>query len=105
MDLFTKVADAYAEMWQEYFVFVFLLNLAILIYGFWASGWFGGPLPLVSKDLPSYEPPRSFWDRCKCCCDAFCRCCNNLHDNLSCFWLCIILFQVVALLLFIMSLV
>jgi len=102
--IFVLIAGLYAEIWTGYFIFVFGLTFSILIYGFWASGWFGGPQP-VPKKLGVYQPPSTFLDRCACCYAACCECCSSCHDTQSCFWSFIILFQVIVLLLFIMSLV
>jgi len=102
--IFNQTAETYAAIWGAYFFLVFTVTFGILMYAFWASGWFGGPEP-VSKKMVDYEPPRSFVDRVRCSWDACCRCCVYCHDTQSCFWSCIILFQVFLLVLFIMSIV
>jgi hypothetical protein len=103
--IFFDIALYYRTIWMAYYSFVMPLTIALLMYGFWASGWFGGPQPLRGVDQKDYEPPRGFLDRLRCCCAACCRCCSDNHDKTSCFWSFILLFQVIVLLLFLVSVV
>lgn len=104
VSIFFEVAASYRTIWVSYYLFVMPLTFGILMYGFWASGWFGGPQPLNGPQA-DYEPPRGFFDRLRCCCAACCRCVSDNHDKTSCFWSFILLFQLIVLLLFIVSIV
>jgi len=100
---FDQAAVLYKMIWVFYYYIVMPMTLAILYYGFWASGYFGGPQ--ATKDVEEYEPPQSFMERCRCCCHACCNCCRKCHDMQLCFWSFILLFQVIVLLLFVISVV
>eukprot|EP00928_Gymnodinium_smaydae_P021238 TRINITY_DN1826_c0_g2_i2.p1 TRINITY_DN1826_c0_g2~~TRINITY_DN1826_c0_g2_i2.p1 ORF type:complete len:1028 (-),score=189.76 TRINITY_DN1826_c0_g2_i2:42-3056(-) len=102
--IFATVASLYGTIWTAYYVFTMGLTLGILWYGFWASGYCGGPQPLPKED-EEYEPPSGFFNRMKACCSACCRCCSKYHDTQTCFWSFILVFQLIVLLLFVMSIV
>merc|ERR1719263_864642 len=44
-------------------------------------------------------------ERLKACCNCCCTCISRCHDSQLCFWSCIIVFQIIVLLIFIIALV
>jgi hypothetical protein len=102
--IFDNIAALWTAIWMAYFFFIAPISLIILFYGFWASGWFGGPQADKRTD-ENYEPPQTFADRCRACCTSCQVCLANCHDMQLCFWSFIIVFQIVVLLIFIMSVV
>eukprot|EP00448_Togula_jolla_P024583 CAMPEP_0170592890 /NCGR_PEP_ID=MMETSP0224-20130122/13159_1 /TAXON_ID=285029 /ORGANISM="Togula jolla, Strain CCCM 725" /LENGTH=971 /DNA_ID=CAMNT_0010916813 /DNA_START=31 /DNA_END=2946 /DNA_ORIENTATION=- len=103
-DTFDQAAYLYKMIWVFYYYIVMPLTLAILYYGFWASGYFGGP-KAIEEETEEYEPPQTFMEKCRCCCNACCNCCRKCHDLQICFWSFIVLFQIIVLLLFVISIV
>jgi hypothetical protein len=110
-EIFDSVAGYWNLIWGLYFGFFAALTLGILYYGFWASGYFGGPQPLA--DPPNYEQPEDMMSRitvfCRQCCTCTSRDSNGhlvaFHDRDLCFWSCILLMQLLILIIFIISLV
>jgi len=93
--IFENMKTLYATLWVVYFVVFFLLSLAILFYGFWASGYFGGPVAQTQE-----EPPAgSLKDRCMICCRT-CMACFCCQDSNLCFWSAILLACCVVVLMF-----
>merc|ERR1719450_406611 len=79
------------------------MTLSVLYYGFWASGWFGGPkASTVSED---YVPPQTCMERLAVCCTACGNCMTRCHDNNCCFWSVILLMEVLCLVLFIVAII
>jgi len=112
--IFSQVAQAYSIIWILYFVLLAPITLSILFYGFWASGWFGGPQPAAAEGEgkeESYEPPAGFVDKIKTCCGSCCHCvtswCYPSGENSGemCFWSMLLLAQVGVLLLFLVAIV
>jgi hypothetical protein len=99
--LFGDVSHLYKTLWTVYYVVFTALTLGVLFYGFWASGWFGGP---ESPENAAPEP-RGFLDRCRLCCRACTACVSATHETQLCFWSCIIIAEVVVLILFIVAIV
>jgi hypothetical protein len=100
--IFEEVASLYSMLWTVYFVFFALLTVSVLFYGFWASGWFGGPKPSAEED---YEAPQGCLDRLRCCCLSCMSCMRSCHDSNLCFWSFVILLEIIVFVLFIVSIV
>mmetsp|Transcript_56517 Transcript_56517/g.148628 ORF Transcript_56517/g.148628 Transcript_56517/m.148628 type:complete len:892 (-) Transcript_56517:100-2775(-) len=102
--MFYTISKLYRTLWTLYFVFFTLLTISVLYYGFWASGYCGGPPPSAADE--SYEGPKNFGDRVRvcfsCCCGCFNRCCM---DSNLCFWSVILLFESIVLVLFVVAVV
>lgn len=99
--IFEQASMMYKLMWMLYFFFVMPLTLGLLFYGFWGSGYFGGPVP----NDDGYEAPQGFCAKV-CACFASCGACmRGCHDSHLYMWSFIICFQVFVLLLFVVSLV
>jgi len=101
--VFEAVSKLYSTMWTAYFGLFASITVAILFYGFWSAGWFGGNA--TAEGAEGYEPPTGFFGKCRMCCSACTTCMRGCHDNAMCFWSCIILCEVVVLLLFIVAIV
>jgi hypothetical protein len=101
--IFKQVSQLYKTAWIAYFTFFFLFTATMLFYAFWASGWFGGPQANVASS--DYEPPRTFGQRLRTCCNSCLACINGCCSGHLCFWSCLLLAQLVVLLLFLTSLV
>jgi hypothetical protein len=99
---FGSIGNTWAAIWVLYYVFFLPLNLAMLYYAFWASGWFGGPQP-INEEEEELVPPTSAMDKLTACLSSCCMCCTKFHDTQICFWSCVMLMQVVVLLIFIIS--
>jgi len=105
--LFNDISLAYSILWTTYFVLLLPLTLGTLWYGMWASGWMGGP---AAADWPEESEeeaarPKGCYDRICTCYSACCICCGKCHDSLMCFWSCMIIYQVIVLVLFIVAIV
>lgn len=100
--IFDKVAQYYALIWIVWFVLLAGFTIGILIYGFWASGYFGGPKADVDD---GYEKPATCWDRLCCCCKACSSCCYKCSGTECCFWSCILSMQVLVLVIFLIAIV
>jgi len=96
---FEKFKSLYATLWVVYYVTFVLLTMVLLFYGFWSSGYFGGPEAATDE-----EPPRgSFKDRCLTCfhaCGACFSCCTDSH---LAFWSGMITLMVIVLVMFTLS--
>jgi hypothetical protein len=105
--IFTDIALAYKVLWIVYFVLLLPLTLGILWYGMWASGWMGGPSPDSYPEETEEEAarPKTCWERICTCWNACCLCCSRCHDSNFCFWSCVIIFQIIVLLIFIIAIV
>jgi len=101
--IFNMTAQLYALLWILWFVFLLPLSLFNLYYCLWASGWFGGPQPISEEE--DAEPPNTFLDKIRVCCNSCCTCIAYYHDTQCCFWGFIILMQVVVLIIFLISIV
>lgn len=104
--IFDLVAKLYKMVWTAYFVLFFLLTLGVLFYGLWASGFLGGPQAAANVSGEEwYERPSGFRDRCAICCHCCDGCLRGCADSHLCFWGFIILFQIIVLILFVVSIV
>jgi len=104
--IFQTVSSLFRTIWVAYFCVFAFLTSSILLYGFWASGFLGGPQAAASVEGEEwYENPQSFRDRCAICCRCCDGCLRGCHDSHLCFWSMIILFQVIVLILFVVSIV
>mmetsp|Transcript_95368 Transcript_95368/g.179313 ORF Transcript_95368/g.179313 Transcript_95368/m.179313 type:complete len:3377 (+) Transcript_95368:49-10179(+) len=100
--IFDLVAALYQTLWTVYFIFFAALTLGLLFYGFWASGYLGGP---EASDDDSYEPPVTFKERVAACWRSCMTCMAACHDTALCFWSCIICMEVIVLVLFIVAII
>jgi len=105
--LFNDVSLAYGALWTIYFILLLPLTLGTLWYGMWASGWMGGPQAADWPEETEEEAarPKSFTDKMRTCYTACCICCGKCHDSLICFWSCLIVYQVIVLVIFIVAIV
>merc|ERR1719223_2536015 len=97
--IFNEIASLNSMAWTAYYCLLAPLTLGVLYYGFWASGFFGGP----KKVDDSYEEPQGFMDRVRNCWTCCCRCVSTYEDTTMCLWSMILIMQVVVLLVFIVS--
>jgi len=102
-EIFDSVAGYWNLIWGLYFGFFGALTLGIMYYGFWASGYFGGPQPFANPQ--DSEPPADLMGRITVTCRQCYHCFTGCHDSDLCFWSCILLMQVLILVIFIISLV
>lgn len=102
--IFAQIAVLYKLMWVIFFLFVMPLTVLLLFYGFWASGYFGGP---GAAKLPEveYEAPSDCFGKFQTCLSSCCACLRGCHDTHLYMWSFVISFQVFVLLLFVISLV
>lgn len=101
--IFESVKSLYATMWIVYFITFAVLSLCILFYGFWASGYFGGPAAGTDGQTGADAVPSSPKDRCMSCFRACIACVDRCPDTNLCYWSCIIVACVVVLIMFILS--
>jgi len=106
-EIFDEVSSIYSTLWIVYFCLLIPLTLGTLAYGFWASGYMGGPAAADWEEETAEEAarPKTFADKMGTCWNACCICCGRCHDNALCFWSCIIVLQVIVLVLFIVAIV
>jgi len=100
--IFYKISALYRTIWTAYFVLFATMTVSVLFYGFWASGWFGGP---QATHVEAYEPPQTFRERCGVCCASCGACMRACHDSSMCFWSVALLMQVIVLIMFVISIV
>eukprot|EP00425_Heterocapsa_triquetra_P003589 CAMPEP_0195054498 /NCGR_PEP_ID=MMETSP0448-20130528/3432_1 /TAXON_ID=66468 /ORGANISM="Heterocapsa triquestra, Strain CCMP 448" /LENGTH=864 /DNA_ID=CAMNT_0040084021 /DNA_START=202 /DNA_END=2796 /DNA_ORIENTATION=- len=101
--MFYTISKLYKVMWVLYFTFFGLLTICVLFYGFWASGFFGGPGPSAADE--SYEAPRTFGDKMRTVCCCCCQCMKGCSSTALCFWSLIMIFELVVLVLFVVAVV
>jgi len=102
--IFDEVAKYWKLIWLIYFLFLLPFCAFTLYYGFWASGWFGGPQPIKEDDVTvTPEPPTDFSGRMKVLGSSCIHWCRGFHDTHTCFWSIIIFMQVMVLLTFLVS--
>jgi hypothetical protein len=106
-EIFDEVASLYSTLWIVYFILLIPLTLGTLAYGFWASGYMGGPAAADWADESEEEAarPKSFGEKMGSCWNACCICCGRCHDNALCFWSCIIVLQIIVLVIFVVAIV
>jgi hypothetical protein len=106
-EIFDEVASIYSTLWIVYFCLLIPLTLGTLIYGFWASGYMGGPAAADWPEETEEEAarPKTFTDKMGSCWNACCICCATCHDNTLCFWSCVIVLQIIVLVLFVVAIV
>eukprot|EP00448_Togula_jolla_P003983 CAMPEP_0170598930 /NCGR_PEP_ID=MMETSP0224-20130122/16516_1 /TAXON_ID=285029 /ORGANISM="Togula jolla, Strain CCCM 725" /LENGTH=901 /DNA_ID=CAMNT_0010923527 /DNA_START=113 /DNA_END=2818 /DNA_ORIENTATION=- len=103
LPLFVKLARIYSQVWVAWFILLTIFTLSILYYGFWASGYCGGPKQQEERE--EYEPPTTIWERVKCCYGACCNCMSDWSETQCFFWSMILLGQIFVLLIFVVALV
>lgn len=96
-----SLAETYKTVWIFYFVLFVVITLVVLFYGFWASGWCGGPKP--SSDAPEGQGPITCRDYARACVQACCTCCTSYEDTNLCFWSFALLAQVFILLMYMVA--
>lgn len=101
--MFYQISSLYKAMWVGYFIFFGHLTLGMLFYGFWASGWFGGPS--VAAGDEAVEPPKTMCDKVRVCCRSCNACLRGCHDRHLCFWSVLILMEVIVLVVFVLAVV
>mmetsp|Transcript_59593 Transcript_59593/g.107163 ORF Transcript_59593/g.107163 Transcript_59593/m.107163 type:complete len:487 (-) Transcript_59593:115-1575(-) len=103
--LFNKLAAAWRSIWLIYFACLMPLCGFMLYYGFWASGYFGGPTPLSEAEEAEIEAeaPRNFRERCSLCYSSSMMCWRKTHDTTCCFWSAILFLQIIVLITFVIS--
>jgi len=106
-EIFNDISIAYSALWTVYFILLLPLTIGILFYGMWASGWMGGPQAAEWPEETEEEAarPKTFGQRIGTCYNACCICCGQCHDSMMCFWSCIIVFQIIVLVIFIVGIV
>jgi hypothetical protein len=101
--IFQEVSDLYKTLWTAYYVLFVSITVGVLFYAFWATGWLGGPR--ASDESVEDVQPASFRDRMRIICSSCCQCMSDCHDNVMCFWSCIIFCEVIVLLMFIVAII
>lgn len=107
--IFSTIESLFQVAWSLYFCVVMVLPLTLLYYAFWAGGFVGGAgtikdqAQLKAEEEEENETP--VWKKLLCCCCTFCSCIGHGHDYTMCFWSVCILFQIVALVMFLLSFV
>lgn len=105
--IFASIASSYRMVWIIFYSMYVAITLGILYYGFWAAGWFGGPQK--EQPTPDYEPPHTVREYvatcCRSCCHCLGTCIGTCSDTGLYFWSCMILFEIVILVLFLVSIV
>jgi len=106
-ELFGDISFAYSLLWTVYFVLLLPLTVGTLFYGCWASGWMGGPAAADWGEETEEEMarPKTFCGRLSTCYNACCICCGKCHDSMMCFWSCMIIYQIIVLVIFIVGIV
>jgi len=100
--LFYKIASLYRAVWVSYFMFFSIATLAVLFYGFWASGYFHGPEPTPEEEQ-FYQAPQTFREKLCSCWTACGGCFSGCADSHLFFWSMILLAEVLVLVLFLIS--
>jgi len=100
--IFEMVSNLYSTLWTVYYIFFATITLVILFYGFWATGWFGGPSQAEEEEPPR---PTSCKERCVRCMKACNWCMHNVHNMHLCFWSCMLLSEVIILIMFVVGIV
>jgi hypothetical protein len=100
--IFEDAAILYKLIWVFYWFLITPFTIGILFYGFWANGWMGGP---KAYDTTEYAAPQTFGEYMSCCYRGCCACMTGCCDSHLCFWSFVMIMQVVALVLFLMSIV
>lgn len=107
--IFQKAAKMYRFVWALYFVLFLIINVTLIFYAFWATGWLCVPAEgPEATPTEQTEEPQTGWRRwlatCRSCCEACCawRCWKDGHLQ---FWSMALLAQVVCLVMFMVSIV
>jgi len=102
--LFESIARTWKALWILYYCFLTPITVLLLVYAFWASGFFGGPRskPTTKEVEGEIE---SWSDRMRACWVSCRHCMVDLHDKELCFWSCLILSETVVLLVFVVCLI
>jgi len=100
--IFEEAAFLYKVIWVLYWFAITPFTIAILFYSFWANGWCGGP---QAYDTKEYEAPQTCGERMACCWRGCCACMTGCCDSSLCFWSFVLIIQIVALVLFLFSII
>uniref|UniRef100_A0A7S1LCV0 Uncharacterized protein n=1 Tax=Alexandrium catenella TaxID=2925 RepID=A0A7S1LCV0_ALECA len=104
-EVFRSVSSLWRATWTIYFAFLVSLYPVLLFYSFWCRGYFGGPFPLTDEEEDAYQKPESFKESCASCQRSCMMCLKLSHDHHLFLWSLVILVQVIALTVFIASIV
>lgn len=99
--LLTEISKMYKMVWICYFVLLTVITLIILFYGFWSSGWCGGPK--ATHYAEEGESPKGCRDRMRQCCQACCSCWTGFEDTQMCFWSIALIAQILILAMYMVS--
>lgn len=102
--IMASIARLYRVLWNAYFALMLPLNLMILYYGFWASGFFGGPQGSASSSDADYRPPETLGEKLSTCYTSCVACLGGCLKTPLCFWSCILLMEVFVLIVFLVAL-
>jgi len=101
--IFDAIAGLWRTLWSCYFAVLVSMYPLLLFYAFWSRGYFGGPQPLSKEEEERYQKPKSFTESCVVCCHSCSMCTKVCHDTQLCLWSLVIALQVLALLVFVVS--
>lgn len=105
-EIFHDFSQRYLGVWHIYFCILLPLMIALLCYGFWAGGFFGGPGSAESQlDAADKTPEdqKGLFERLRMSCQACCHCLCGCHDWSMGFWSFLIMLQLVVTLVFIVA--
>jgi len=105
LPLFKQATTAYKTLWVVYFILLVLFTLGILYYGFWASGYCGGPKKTEDVAEEDHPAPIGFKEKCCVCWRSCCHCLSETSGTDCCFWSCLLLMELLVLLIFLISVV
>jgi hypothetical protein len=107
--IFSDIGNEYRMVWTMYFCLHLPLTAILVLYGFWAGGFLGGPGSAYDQDEgdvteQTLEDEKTYSYRMRACWTSCCHCLRENHDTNLCFWSCIIVAQIFSLLVFIVAL-
>jgi len=98
LPIFEHMQSMYTAMWVSYFVTFVILNIGVLFFGFWASGYFGGPAAAEEGGAP----PDSH-NRLRVCFQACTACLDSCPNSKMCYWSAMMLASAIVLFMFALS--
>mmetsp|Transcript_123817 Transcript_123817/g.361512 ORF Transcript_123817/g.361512 Transcript_123817/m.361512 type:complete len:1048 (+) Transcript_123817:69-3212(+) len=101
--IFDSISSLWRMLWTIYFLFLVSLYPFILFYALWCRGWFSGPQPLTAEEEEAYQKPQTFRESCAACRRSCSMCMKLCHDTSLCLWSLVMLVQVIALVVFVIS--
>jgi hypothetical protein len=106
--IFDDFSQTLLMVYSTYFCILLPLMLVLVVYGFWAGGYFGGPGNAEREVHTGNESPDDqggIIGRLGTCWQACSHCCRGFHDWSMGFWSCLIVMQLVAVLVFLVALI